>query len=393
MHAKIVEHHRARDPRAVRRDRILEIEHERVGVRGFGLGELAFAVARHEQERAERHDAGRLRISADRLQKATSSARWLKHRWSNTTIPESGRERLSRFSATVVSARSVSPINTGCAKRVSAMPRLAMVVPRVVSPTDTPIIRPSVKMLLTMRWPNSVPLANSASRWSGCGLCVSAQKIRLSVSVIVRVMACLNTWPGSNSSKYSPDILFPLLDHRLRDLEADQPRDQNCHVELAEHRFHHRETTRALRHRRDIAETSRREAYEAVVDQAVERREQGRDSRGRPLEKLCAEGAGMSQFDSGEGVCKRDSGQQVGADGGADSVEGDAGDDEQARDQGDDGYCQEQAGGNRREHFYREVSGKPQRYAASNRGYDQHQRDDEIDAQCAEGIKGGEQHQ
>src|ERR1700678_1627114 len=199
MHAQIIEHHRARDFRAVRRNRVLKIEHQRVGARGFRLGELALAVARHEQERAESHDAGRLRISADRLQYATSSARWLKHRWSNTTIPASGRERLSRFSATVVSARSVSPIKTGCAKRVSAMPRFATVVPSVVSPTDTPIIRPSVKMLLTMRWPNSVPLANSASRWSGCGLCVSAQKIRLSVSVIVRVIACLKTRPSSNS--------------------------------------------------------------------------------------------------------------------------------------------------------------------------------------------------
>ena len=47
----------------------------------------------------------------------------------------------------------------------------------------------------------------------------------------------------------------------------------------------------------------------------------------------------------------------------------------------------------RGEHFYREVCGKYQRYAASNRRYDQHQRHDEVDAQCAERIKGGQQHQ
>src|SRR5260370_4871994 len=211
MRAQILQPQHACDLGSVLRGCILEIEHQRVGMRGLRLGELTFAVARHEQERSENHDTGLLHISADRLQYATSSARWLKHRWSNTTIPESGRERLSRFSATVVSARSVSPINTGCAKRVSAMPRLAIVVPSVVSPTDTPIISPRVKMLFTMRWPNSVRFANSASRWSGGGLCVSAQRIRLSVSVIVRVIADLNTRPTSNSSKYSPDILFPLL--------------------------------------------------------------------------------------------------------------------------------------------------------------------------------------
>jgi len=68
MRAEILEHHRARDLRAVCRNRVLEVEHQRVGARGFRLGELALAVAGHEQERAESHDAGRLRISADRLQ-------------------------------------------------------------------------------------------------------------------------------------------------------------------------------------------------------------------------------------------------------------------------------------------------------------------------------------
>src|ERR1700676_4614300 len=100
MRAEILEHHRACDFGAVRGDRVLEVEHQRVGARGFRFGELAFAVAGDEQERAENHDTGRLRISADRLQYATSSARWLKHRWSNTTIPAPGRERPRRFSPT-----------------------------------------------------------------------------------------------------------------------------------------------------------------------------------------------------------------------------------------------------------------------------------------------------
>ena len=42
-------------------------------------------------------------------------------------------------------------------------------------------------------------LENSSSG-SGCGLCVIAQNIRLSVSVTVRVSAWLNSMPISNSS-------------------------------------------------------------------------------------------------------------------------------------------------------------------------------------------------
>ena len=68
MRPQMLEHHRSRDPGAVGGDRVLEVEHQRVGVRRFGLGELAIAVTRHKQERAENHDTGRLRISADRLQ-------------------------------------------------------------------------------------------------------------------------------------------------------------------------------------------------------------------------------------------------------------------------------------------------------------------------------------
>ena len=48
---------------------------------------------------------------------------------------------------TVVFARTVSPWNTGFGKRTSLIPRLATVVPNVVSPTEIPITSPSVKML------------------------------------------------------------------------------------------------------------------------------------------------------------------------------------------------------------------------------------------------------
>ena len=63
-------------------------------------------------------------------------------------MPAFGRDLLSRTSFTVVRDRIVSPWNTGFGNRVSLMPRLATVVPSVVSCTDRPITRPSVKMLL-----------------------------------------------------------------------------------------------------------------------------------------------------------------------------------------------------------------------------------------------------
>ena len=71
-------------------------------------------------------------------------------------MPASGRDLLSRRLTTLVCTRSVSPWKTGLGKRTSVMPRLATVVPSVVSFTVMPIIRPSVNRLLTMRWPNSV---------------------------------------------------------------------------------------------------------------------------------------------------------------------------------------------------------------------------------------------
>ena len=86
-------------------------------------------------------------------------------------MPASGRERLSRVLSTSVVKFSVSPWNTGVGNLTSVMPRLATVVPIVVSLTEMPIIRPSVKMLLTSGLPNSVPLANRGrcAAAAGCG--------------------------------------------------------------------------------------------------------------------------------------------------------------------------------------------------------------------------------
>ena len=48
-----------------------------------------------------------------------------------------------------------SPWNSGFGKRTSDMPRLASVVPNVVSLTDMPIISPSVNRLFTSGLPHS----------------------------------------------------------------------------------------------------------------------------------------------------------------------------------------------------------------------------------------------
>ena len=81
-------------------------------------------------------------MNAARRQVATISPRWLNAWCSNSTTPASGRERDARTERTIERARIVSPWNTGLGNSTLFMPRLAMVVPRVVSPTDMPIIRP-----------------------------------------------------------------------------------------------------------------------------------------------------------------------------------------------------------------------------------------------------------
>ena len=82
------------------------------------------------------------------------------------------------------------------------MPRLAMVVPSVVSLTEMPIIRPSVNSEFISGWPNSVSVAQKCrSICSGCGLWVRQENSMLSISVTVRRIGWSNTVPPSNSSK------------------------------------------------------------------------------------------------------------------------------------------------------------------------------------------------
>ncbi len=87
-------------------------------------------------------------------------------------IPAPGRDSLSRLLTTRVRARSVSPWNTNLGKVTSIIPKLAMVVPSVVSWTDMPIMMPSVLSELNRRCPHSVPAAKCVSMCSGCGFIV-----------------------------------------------------------------------------------------------------------------------------------------------------------------------------------------------------------------------------
>ena len=59
-----------------------------------------------------------------------------------STMPASGRDRDARFDAISVTTLMVSPSKSGWGNVTSVMPRLAMVVPSVVSLTEMPIIRP-----------------------------------------------------------------------------------------------------------------------------------------------------------------------------------------------------------------------------------------------------------
>ena len=70
----------------------------------------------------------------------------------------------------------------------SVMPRLAMVVPTVVSLTEMPIISPSVKREFISGRPHSVSVAQKcASICSGCGFSVMLENSMLSIWVTVRV--------------------------------------------------------------------------------------------------------------------------------------------------------------------------------------------------------------
>ncbi len=55
MAVQIFAHHPARNLDTIGGDRVLEIEHQCVGARIFGLGEFALAVAGDKKKRAHRH--------------------------------------------------------------------------------------------------------------------------------------------------------------------------------------------------------------------------------------------------------------------------------------------------------------------------------------------------
>src|SRR5262245_40909130 len=142
-------------------------------------------------------------------------------------MPASGRDRDARAPLTSVSARRVSPANTGRRKVMLPNPRFATVVPRVVSVTVSPVTSPSVKRLLTIGCPNSVDLANSASRCNGCGFIVRHVNQTLSASVTVRRITCWITSPTSSSSNHFPETgrsidssLTPPGSHRAHDVVA-----------------------------------------------------------------------------------------------------------------------------------------------------------------------------
>src|SRR5262249_9490682 len=144
-------HHRPRGGFPWTCDRVLEIEDDSVGFDLVGLGELFLAVAGDEQHRAQHRGAhffGLRSIRAERLHEPTNSSRWLKVRCRKMTMPLSGRDLLSRSSSTSVSTWMVSPWNRGLGKRTSSQPRFATVVPSVVSPTEIPTMKPSVRQLL-----------------------------------------------------------------------------------------------------------------------------------------------------------------------------------------------------------------------------------------------------
>src|SRR5262249_28220831 len=112
-------------------DGILEVDDQRVGLAFAGLLEFARGIARHEQHRT--HQTGLLCIIAIRRHLPTISSFWFKAWCSNSTMPAFGRDLDSLNESTFVVARKVSPWKTGFGNVTSVMPRLATVVPMVVS--------------------------------------------------------------------------------------------------------------------------------------------------------------------------------------------------------------------------------------------------------------------
>ncbi len=95
---------------------------------------------------------------------------------------------MSRLLTTSVVQLTVSPSNSGLGNFTSVMPRLAIVVPTVMSDTWMPIISPSVNSEFISGWPHSVSVSQKwRSMCSGCGLSVMLENNMLSICVTVRV--------------------------------------------------------------------------------------------------------------------------------------------------------------------------------------------------------------
>src|SRR5690348_708589 len=65
----------------------------------------------------------------------------------------------------------------------------------------------------------------SSSRWIGATFMVSEVNRTLSISVTVRVKACLTSIPSSNSSKYRPRMGCPFSDAAVQPGEGVHPRE------------------------------------------------------------------------------------------------------------------------------------------------------------------------
>ena len=127
------------------RDRILEIDDQRVGAALQRLGELLVVVAGDEQQRAHgvrlRSPAGAGRRTHEGGAPAFGDQRSVLLEGAVAEFDEARRRgaiSTARVASTSVVALTVSPSNSGAGKFTSVMPRLAIVVPTVVSLTEMP---------------------------------------------------------------------------------------------------------------------------------------------------------------------------------------------------------------------------------------------------------------
>src|SRR3546814_5017753 len=91
------------------------------------------------------------------------------------------------------------------------MPRLATVVPNVVSFTVMPTMQPRVNREFTSGRPHTDLAAAWTSMWTGCVFMVSSENHRLSVSLMVRVHSWSKTMPSSNRSEEHTSELQSLM--------------------------------------------------------------------------------------------------------------------------------------------------------------------------------------